>query len=125
MALFPFFANFDRFGIEETTWVTPFFQHSHGLTGWSTNLHPIAYFGRATQTGSVVDWAFVVAMGLLGVYWLAGLVDARTPLLVADAQGMQQLRDEGGHVAVVVDDHDAQIVEAIGVHAVRKSGRDE
>ena len=28
-------------------------------------------------------------MGLLGVYWLVGLVDSRTPLLVADAQGIR------------------------------------
>ena len=28
-------------------------------------------------------------MGLLGSYWLVGLVDARTPLLVADAQGIR------------------------------------
>ena len=49
----------------------------------------IAYLGRATQGGSALDWAFVVVMGLLGAYWLASLVDARTPLLVADAQGIR------------------------------------
>jgi cytoskeleton protein RodZ len=57
--------------------------------GLSASAVGIAYFGRATQTGSVLDWAFVVAMGLLGAYWLVGLVDARTPLLVADAQGIR------------------------------------
>ena len=49
----------------------------------------IAYFARATQTGAPLDWAFAVVMGLLGGYWLVGLVDARTPLLVADAQGIR------------------------------------
>ena len=49
----------------------------------------IAYFARATQSGSALDWAFVAAMGLLGAYWLMSLVDARTPLLVADAQGIR------------------------------------
>ena len=49
----------------------------------------IAYLGRATQDGSALDWAFVVVMGLLGAYWLMSLVDARTPLLVADAQGIR------------------------------------
>ena len=49
----------------------------------------IAYLARATSSGSALDWAFVVAMGLLGVYWLVGLVDSRTPLLVADAQGIR------------------------------------
>lgn len=49
----------------------------------------IAYLARATQSGAPLDWAFAVVMGLLGGYWLAGLVDARTPLLVADAQGIR------------------------------------
>lgn len=57
--------------------------------GLTASAVAIAYLGRATQTGSVLDWALVVAMGLLGAYWLVGLVDARTPLLVADAQGIR------------------------------------
>ena len=57
--------------------------------GLTASAVAIAYLGRATQTGSVLDWAFVVAMGLLGAYWLVSLVDARTPLLVADAQGIR------------------------------------
>ena len=57
--------------------------------GLTASAVAIAYFGRATQTGSVLDWVFVAAMGLLGAYWLVGLVDARTPLLVADAQGIR------------------------------------
>jgi hypothetical protein len=60
-----------------------------GGVGLTASAVAIAYLGRATQTGSVLDWAFVVAMGLLGAYWLVGLVDARTPLLVADAQGIR------------------------------------
>ena len=57
--------------------------------GLTASAVAIAYLGRATQSGSVLDWAFVAAMGLLGAYWLASLVDARTPLLVADAQGIR------------------------------------
>ncbi len=49
----------------------------------------IAYLARAVQNGSVLDWALAVSMGLLGVFWLAGFVDARTPLLVADVQGVR------------------------------------
>jgi hypothetical protein len=60
-----------------------------GGVGVTASAVAIAYLGRATQTGSVLDWAFVLAMGLLGAYWLVGLVDARTPLLVADAQGIR------------------------------------
>ena len=57
--------------------------------GLTASAVAIAYFGRATQSGSALDWAFVAAMGLLGAYWLVGLVDSRTPLLVADAQGIR------------------------------------
>ena len=57
--------------------------------GLTASAVAIAYLGRATQGGSALDWAFVVVMGLLGAYWLVSLVDARTPLLVADAQGIR------------------------------------
>src|SRR6478672_6480371 len=57
--------------------------------GLTASAVAIAYLGRATQGGSALDWAFVLVMGLLGAYWLASLVDARTPLLVADAQGIR------------------------------------
>lgn len=57
--------------------------------GLTASAVAIAYFGRATQSGSALDWGFVAAMGLLGAYWLVSLVDARTPLLVADAQGIR------------------------------------
>ena len=49
----------------------------------------IAWFGRAISSGSVLDWTLVVLMGALGVAWLAAFVDARTPLLVADDQGVR------------------------------------
>lgn len=49
----------------------------------------IAYFARAAQTGALLDWLLAVVMGALGAYWLAGFVDARTPLLVLDAQGVR------------------------------------
>ncbi|HET7689871.1 MAG TPA: RodZ domain-containing protein [Nocardioidaceae bacterium] len=49
----------------------------------------IAYLSRASTTGGVLDWMFCLLMtGLAGVY-LAGLVDARTPLLVADDFGVR------------------------------------
>ncbi|HVU00191.1 MAG TPA: hypothetical protein VHE30_00515 [Polyangiaceae bacterium] len=43
---FPFWGHFERYGISETTFITPFFQHTHDLRGFSTNIHPIFYFGR-------------------------------------------------------------------------------
>jgi len=49
----------------------------------------IAYLARAVAAGGVVDWVVATVMGLLGGYWLLTFVDARTPLLVADAQGVR------------------------------------
>lgn len=57
--------------------------------GLTASAVAIAYLARASETGSALDWAFVAVMGVLGAYWLHGLVDARTPLLVADAQGIR------------------------------------
>jgi len=45
-AFFPFGAHFHRYGISESTWITPFFRHGHDLRGWSTSINPIFYFGR-------------------------------------------------------------------------------
>jgi hypothetical protein len=43
---FPFWGHFERYGVSETTWITPFFQHTHDLRGWETNIHPFIYLGR-------------------------------------------------------------------------------
>jgi hypothetical protein len=60
---FPFWGHFERFGISETTWITPFFQHSHDLRGWATNVHPILYLGRDGHSSHTVIapffWDFV------------------------------------------------------------------
>ncbi len=40
-AFFPFWGHFERYGISETTWITPFFRHSHDLRGWETDINPI------------------------------------------------------------------------------------
>lgn len=44
--LFPLFANIERRGLSETTWITPLFQHSTDLRGWSTNIYPFLFVGR-------------------------------------------------------------------------------
>lgn len=49
----------------------------------------IAYLARAVAGGGALDWMLAGVMGLLGGYWLFSFVDARTPLLVADAQGVR------------------------------------
>ncbi len=43
---FPFWGHFERYGISESWWITPFFQHTRHLRGWDTNIHPILYTGR-------------------------------------------------------------------------------
>ncbi|MGZ6745187.1 MAG: helix-turn-helix domain-containing protein [Nocardioides sp.] len=59
------------------------------LVGGVASAVAIAYLARATATGSVLDWVLAAAMGLLGVAYLVAFVDARTPLLVADTQGVR------------------------------------
>ncbi|MFS3130494.1 RodZ domain-containing protein [Nocardioides sp. Bht2] len=49
----------------------------------------IAWLGRATETGAIADWALFAASAAMGAYWLANFFDARTPLLVADGQGVR------------------------------------
>ncbi len=49
----------------------------------------IAYLARATETGALLDWVLAAGLGLLGIGYLAALVDARTPLLVADSHGVR------------------------------------
>lgn len=55
-AFFPFFGHFERFGVSESTWITPFFQHTTDLRGWQTNIHPLLYVGR-----NALDTHFVLA----------------------------------------------------------------
>ena len=49
----------------------------------------IAYLWRAVGTGAALDWTLCVLMGLLSVTFLRSLLDARTPLLVADEMGVR------------------------------------
>ena len=53
-AFFPFWARSERFGISKTTWITPIFKHTHDLTGWSTNIHPIFFFGRSGKQSHTI-----------------------------------------------------------------------
>jgi len=87
-AVFPFYAHFDRFGVSKTTWVTPFVQHTHGLTGWETNIHPILYLGRDQRVSHTVVFPF---------FWDFASPDARTTVAFPvfwrfdDANGVTQL----------------------------------
>jgi hypothetical protein len=59
------------------------------VLGAGASLVAVAYLARAIGGGGVLDWVLAVALGLIGVANLAALLDARTPLLVADELGMR------------------------------------
>jgi hypothetical protein len=49
----------------------------------------IAYLWRASQTMLMLDWSLCAVMTVLAAMYLSTLVDARTPLLVADDLGVR------------------------------------
>jgi len=57
--------------------------------GVGASLVAVAYLARAAGGGGVLDWVLCVVLGLIGIVNLAALVDARTPLLVADDFGVR------------------------------------
>jgi helix-turn-helix protein len=57
--------------------------------GAGASLVAVAYLARAANGGGVLDWVLFVVLGLIGVANLAALLDARTPLLVADELGVR------------------------------------
>lgn len=57
----------------------------------------IAWFGRAVQDGGAVNWVTFVVVAVVAVAWLRAFVDARTPLLVADQQGVRMRLGQTWH----------------------------
>src|SRR4051812_24769073 len=57
--------------------------------GAGASLVAVAYLARAASGGGTLDWALFAVLGLIGVANLAALLDARTPLLVADDLGVR------------------------------------
>ncbi|WP_193611778.1 helix-turn-helix domain-containing protein [Nocardioides lijunqiniae] len=57
----------------------------------------IAYLVRAVDSGSALDWSLFAFMTVLGGVYLAALVDARAPLLVADGHGLRIRRGRSWH----------------------------
>ena len=57
--------------------------------GAGASLVAVAYLARAASGGGAIDWALALVLGLIGVVNLAALLDARTPLLVADELGVR------------------------------------
>ncbi len=63
-----------------------------GTVGAQAATVAIAWFARAASSGQALDWAMAVGLSLIAVVHLGVLVDARTPLLVADGQGVRLRR---------------------------------
>jgi cytoskeleton protein RodZ len=59
------------------------------LVGAAASAVAIAYLWRASQTMTVLDWTLFGVMSLIAAVYLVSLVDARTPLLVADDLGVR------------------------------------
>jgi hypothetical protein len=59
------------------------------LVGAAASAIAIAYLWRATQSGAPLDWVLCLALTGIAVLYLTQLVDARTPLLVADELGVR------------------------------------
>jgi hypothetical protein len=57
--------------------------------GTGASLVAVAYLARATGGGGIVDWVVAAVLGVIGIANLAALLDARTPLLVADDLGVR------------------------------------
>lgn len=59
------------------------------LIGAAASAIAIAYLWRASQSGSLLDWALCAVVALIAGLYLSALVDARTPLVVADDLGVR------------------------------------
>lgn len=59
------------------------------VIGAAASAVAIAYLWRAAQSMAVLDWTLFAVMAVVAGYYLASLVDARTPLLVADDLGVR------------------------------------
>lgn len=76
-ALFPFYGRFKREALSDTTFVTPFVQHTTTQRGWASALHPVLYFGRSGYDSHLVAapffWDFASRTGRATVgfpfYW--------------------------------------------------------
>jgi hypothetical protein len=87
--LFPFYSRKERFAVSKTTFITPFIQHSHDLTGWSTNVHPLLYLGRSgKQSHLVIAPVFYDFVGTesratvaFPVYWRFSSLTSTTQLI--------------------------------------------
>lgn len=83
----------DRSGDETLLAGTPVVvRRAAGLSaviGGGASAIAIAYLWRAVETGAALDWGLCLGTALIAGFYLAGLLDARTPLVVADDLGVR------------------------------------
>ncbi len=60
-----------------------------GVLGLASSAMAIAYLRRAADGGAALDWVLCLLLAVLAALLLRGLLDARTPLLVADEMGVR------------------------------------
>lgn len=48
--LMPFFGRFEDYGVSRTTWVFPTIYHQTSVSGYETDVFPLAFFGRSGAT---------------------------------------------------------------------------
>jgi cytoskeletal protein RodZ len=60
-----------------------------GVLGAASSAIAIAYLWRAVASGAPLDWLLCLALGAMAATFLRGLLDSRTPLLVADEMGVR------------------------------------
>lgn len=64
-------------------------QRLSALLGLVAAVMAIAYLQRAAGSGRVIDWLICVVMVVIAASQLLAMLDSRTPLLVADDQGVR------------------------------------
>ena len=61
----------------------------NALVGTAAGALAIAYLTRATSTGGGLDWAFCIGLTVVALIQFVALMDARTPLWIADDEGVR------------------------------------
>ncbi|HVY44427.1 MAG TPA: hypothetical protein VHB21_01060 [Minicystis sp.] len=59
IALFPFYARFHKEGLSDTIFVTPLFRATTDVTGWETDLFPLAFIGRSNRSSHTIVAPFL------------------------------------------------------------------
>ncbi len=90
-----------------------------GVVGVAAAAVATAYLTRALATGATLDWVLTVVLAGLALLHLAGLLDARAPLVVADEQGLRLRRGRTWTACPWAEVSDVELVPAAGLREGR------